>query len=113
MCNCHPDSPFHWAQKQQPSIFAKDNTFTAKNKEGQSIGQIVTTRLDKLREEGQAVGKISGLSKKNEEAILAYKQFGIYSKAVPSAASVLSVRKPNKHELDAPSKRLRSENYDN
>ena len=107
MCNCHPDSPFHWAEKQQPSIFAKDNTFTAKNKEGQSIGQIVTTRLDKLRDEGQQVGKISGLSKKNEEAILAYKQFGIYSKAVPS------VRKPNKHELDAPSKRERNENYDN
>jgi hypothetical protein len=106
MCNCHPDSPFHWAEKQQLSIFARDNTFTAKNKEGQSIGQIVTTRLDKLREEGQAVGKISGLSKKNEDAILAYKQFGVYSKAVPS------VRKPNKHEEDAPSKRKLKETND-
>ena len=30
ICNCHPESPFHWAHSQQPSMFMKDNTFRAK-----------------------------------------------------------------------------------
>ena len=30
-CKCHPDSPFLWAHKQQPSIFVKDVYFRAKN----------------------------------------------------------------------------------
>ena len=29
-CNCHPDSPFHWAQNHRPSIFATDPMFRAK-----------------------------------------------------------------------------------
>jgi hypothetical protein len=29
-CNCHPDSPFHWAHNKQPSIFMQDATFRAK-----------------------------------------------------------------------------------
>jgi hypothetical protein len=30
-CKCHPESPFHWAHNQQPSIFLKDVYFRAKN----------------------------------------------------------------------------------
>ena len=29
-CNCHPNSPFHWAHNKQPSIFMKDPAFRAK-----------------------------------------------------------------------------------
>jgi hypothetical protein len=29
-CKCHPDSPFHWAQNKQPSIFLQDQQFRAK-----------------------------------------------------------------------------------
>jgi hypothetical protein len=29
-CNCHPNSPFHWAYNKQPSIFLQDVAFRAK-----------------------------------------------------------------------------------
>lgn len=29
-CKCHPDSPFHWAHNQRPSIFLQDAAFRAK-----------------------------------------------------------------------------------
>jgi len=29
-CNCHPDSPFHWAHNKRPSIFMQDPVFRAK-----------------------------------------------------------------------------------
>jgi len=29
-CNCHPNSPFHWAHNKQPSIFLQDPLFRAK-----------------------------------------------------------------------------------
>ena len=29
-CKCHPDSPFHWAHNQRPSIFFQDVAFRAK-----------------------------------------------------------------------------------
>jgi hypothetical protein len=29
-CNCHPDSPFHWAHNKRPSIFLQDVAFRAK-----------------------------------------------------------------------------------
>ena len=29
-CKCHPDSPFHWAHNQRPSIFVQDPLFRAK-----------------------------------------------------------------------------------
>jgi hypothetical protein len=35
-CKCHPDSPFHWAHNQRPSIFLQDPLFRAK-------GAVVTT----------------------------------------------------------------------
>ena len=29
-CKCHPDSPFHWRENVQPSIFVQDIAFRAK-----------------------------------------------------------------------------------
>ena len=29
-CNCHPDSPYHWAHNKRPSIFMQDQAFRAK-----------------------------------------------------------------------------------
>ena len=68
-CKCRPDSPFHWAHNQQPSIFMKDVMFRAK---GVAVDEGLTL----------------------EQNLVAYKQFGIYSRAKPMI-------KPskNKHEL--------------
>lgn len=95
-CNCHPDSPFHWAHNPRPSVFAQDVTFRAKGSSDKSIGQVVTDNLDARRAKGEMVGYMHGIGShtlKKEIHLLAYKQFGIYSKAKPS------IRNPNKHEL--------------
>ena len=95
-CNCHPDSPFHWAHTPRPSVFAQDVTFRAKGSSDKSIGQVVTDNLDARRAKGEMVGYMHGIGShtlKKEIHLLAYKQFGIYSKAKPS------IRNPNKHEL--------------
>lgn len=68
-CNCHPDSPFHWAHRPQASIFAGDVAFKAK-----------------------AVQTYDNLTK--EENLIAYKQFSIHSRAHPKTKPQL-----NKHEL--------------
>jgi hypothetical protein len=68
-CNCHPDSPFHWAHRPRPSIFAGDVAFKAK-----------------------AVQTYDNLTK--EENLIAYKQFSIHSRAHPKTKPQL-----NKHEL--------------
>ena len=68
-CNCHPDSPFHWAHAPRPSIFANDLYFRPKK-------QQVYENLTK------------------EENLIAYKQFSIHSRAHPGIKPSL-----NKHEL--------------
>ena len=68
-CNCHPDSPFHWAHDPRPSIFANDIYFRPKK-------QQVYENLTK------------------EENLIAYKQFSIHSRAHPGVTPTL-----NKHEL--------------
>jgi hypothetical protein len=68
-CNCHPDSPFHWAHDPRPSIFVKDIYFRPKAKQ-------VYENLTK------------------EENLIAYKQFSIHSRAHPKIKPSL-----NKHEL--------------
>lgn len=68
-CNCHPDSPFHWAHNARPSIFVKDPLFRAK---GIAVDANLTL----------------------EQSMIAYKQFGIYSRAHPLNKPTL-----NKHEL--------------
>lgn len=96
-CNCHPDSPFHWAEHPRESIFLQDSTFRAKGADGKSGNQIATATLDKRRGENPMIGTIKNIGtgtrrKSEEERMLAYRQFGIYSKATPS------VKQPNKHE---------------
>jgi hypothetical protein len=68
-CNCHPDSPFHWAHNRQPSIFVGDQYFRPKKPQ-------VYENLTK------------------EENLVAYKQFSIHSRAHPKTKPQL-----NKHEL--------------
>lgn len=95
-CNCHPDSPFHWAHNRRPSVFAQDHTFCAKGAVDKSIGQVQSEYLDTKRAQGVAVGYLHGISKQlleKEKKLLGYKQFGVYSKAKPS------IKNPNKHEL--------------
>jgi hypothetical protein len=70
-CNCHPNSPFHWMHDKRPSIFLQDIAFRAK---------------------GVAVTMEPGLTV--SQSLLAYKQFGIYSRAQPNVKPSL-----NKHEI--------------
>jgi hypothetical protein len=68
-CNCHPDSPFHWAHNPQPSMFVKDAAFRPKTP--QTYAHLTP-----------------------EENLVAYKQFSIHSRAHPKVKPTL-----NKHEL--------------
>ena len=68
-CNCHPDSPFHWAREPRASIFVKDIAFRAKTAQ----------TYDNLT---------------REENVIAYKQFSIHSLAHPKVKP-----RKNKHEL--------------
>ena len=68
-CNCHPDSPFHWAHGPRASIFANDPVFRPKTPQ-----------------------TYAHLSK--EENLVAYKQFSVHSRAHPKTKPQL-----NKHEL--------------
>ena len=96
-CKCHPDSPFHWASNPRPSIFANDMYFRAKGADGKSGSQIATEFVEDQRKEGKMTGSIANLgrpTKEKEMALIAYKQFGIYSRAHPNVKP-----SPNKHEL--------------
>jgi hypothetical protein len=96
-CKCHPDSPFHWAHNQRPSIFMEDHVFRAKGAEGKSGSQIATDFVEAQRGIGKMSGSIPNLgaaTKEKELALIAYKQFGIYSRAKPNVKP-----QPNKHEL--------------
>lgn len=90
------NSPFNWRLRTGPSIFAKDVNFRPR-KDGKSIGEVQTEIVDSKRARGELPGNLYGLgspanAKAREERMLAYKQFGVYSKAVPS------IKHPNKHE---------------
>jgi hypothetical protein len=91
--NLDPRSPFNWRLDPRPSIFATDPSFRA-GKNGKSISETQTEHMNKRRDEGEAVGYVYGLGKESKEKVdrmLAYKQFGVYSRAQP-------VKKANKHE---------------
>ena len=74
-CTCHPQSPFHWAQNPQPSIFMADLHFRAKNTAEKTSAQRVAD------------------SEEREKRLLAYKQFDVYSKVGQDG------KRSNKHEL--------------
>ena len=96
-CKCHPNSPFHWAQNPCDSMFMKDHTFRSRGAEGKSSAQIATDFVELQRKMGKSPGTIKKLgsqTKEKEIALLAYKQFGIYSRANPSIKPSL-----NKHEV--------------
>jgi hypothetical protein len=95
-CKCHPDSPFHWAHNPRPSLFAQDQLFKAKGADGLSTSQIASVAVEDQRKVGKNVGSIKNLgaqTKEKELALIAYKQFGTYSRAKPNIKPTL-----NKHE---------------
>jgi hypothetical protein len=84
---CGVDSPFHWTERTEPSIFAQDQYFRAKNDAGQTAGQIVTEIREKNKAAGKPVSKLYNLenkrtAKEKVEQILAFKFFGTFTKAV-------------------------------
>jgi len=96
-CNCHPLSPFLWASNPRDSMFMKDHTFRAKGDSGMTTSQISSALVEDQRKLGKMSGSIANLgrvTKEKELALIAYKQFGIYSRAHPNI-------KPskNKHEI--------------
>lgn len=91
-----PNSPFNWRMRTEPSIFAKDVAFRPRS-DGKTDSQRSSDVATERRKSGKdpvdlyALGK-SGKSKQvREEELLAYKQFGVYTRAKPK-------RQPNKHE---------------
>lgn len=89
-----PRSPFNWKLDPRPSIFAQDVHFRPRA-DSKTAGQAATDALDARRAAGPDPSTIHGLgspTKEKELAMLAYKQFGTYSRA--TAAKKL----PNKHE---------------
>ena len=96
-CKCHPLSPFRWQETKRNSIFMLDHTFRAKGDTGMTTSQIASVAVHDQRKQGKMSGSIQGLGKSTKEkelAMIAYKQFGIYSRAQPNI-------KPtnNKHEV--------------
>ena len=93
-CKCKPGSPFHWHEDPRPSIFYEDHTFRAKGADGKSGSQLAADFVESQRVVGKMSGTIQNLSKTEKElAVIAYKQFGIFSRAHPNVKP-----SPNKHE---------------
>jgi len=95
-CKCHPLSPFLWASNPRDSMFMKDHTFRAKGDTGMTTSQIASALVEDQRKLGKMSGSIANLgrvTKEKELALIAYKQFGIYSRAHPNIKPT-----KNKHE---------------
>ena len=78
-----PNSPFNWYLRNGPSIFAQDPYFRPKA-DGKTDSQRATDTVEKRRVNGIDPGTISNLgkhTKEKEAQLLAYRQFGTYSKA--------------------------------
>lgn len=80
------NNPFLWYKDKRPSIFATDPLFTPRSN-GKTNSEMQTENLEKRRMNGELPGHLHGIgkvSKSKEEQLLAYKTFGVYSKAKPS-----------------------------
>lgn len=86
------NNPFNWRLRTGPSIFAQDAYFRPKA-DGKTDSQRASDVVEAKKVNGKAPPVVYGLGKKEREKdLLAYKHFGVYSKAGPST------KKPNKHE---------------
>lgn len=91
--NQDPNNPFNW-RLRGGSIFSKDPAFTPR-KDGKTDSQRATDVVERKRTEGSDPGLMYGigeLTSEKEERMLAYRQFGAFSRATPSN------KKPNKHQ---------------
>jgi hypothetical protein len=89
-----PTNPFNWRMRTEPSIFAKDVSFTPR-KNGKSNSEVQSEVIAQKVANGESPGSINNLGRhtaEKERKMLAYRQFGVYSKATPS------IKHPNKHE---------------
>jgi len=96
-CKCHPDSPFLWHKTAKPSMFMADHVFRAKGADGLSRSQNATAVVEANRRQGKMSGTVKNFSRttfEKEQAVIAYKQFGIYSRAKSSVKP-----QANKHEV--------------
>ena len=95
-CKCHPDSPFLWRKNPRDSLFMADHTYRAKGKDGRGGSEISSASVEAQRKLGKSPGTIHRLgatTKEKEAAMLAFKNFGVYSRAVAAKAKL------NKHQL--------------
>jgi hypothetical protein len=78
-------------------MFLKDIAFRAKGESGLTASQSASVVVAEQRKEGKMTGSIRNLGKVTKEkelALVAYKQFGTYSRAHPNIKPTL-----NKHEV--------------
>jgi hypothetical protein len=74
-----------------------DHVFRSKGQDGLSASQIASNFVEEERKRGKMPGSIINLgktTKQKEQAVIAYKQFGIYSRAKSNVKPEL-----NKHEI--------------
>jgi hypothetical protein len=74
-----------------------DHTYRAKGEAGLSASEIASAFVDEQRKQGKLIGTIHRLgatTKEKEAALIAYKLFGVYSRAKSSVKPTL-----NKHEI--------------
>lgn len=89
-----PNSPFNWQTRSTPSVFAQDATFRPRA-QGKSIGEAQSAAIERRIAAGESPGTLDGIGKRDKERearMLAYRQFGTYSRAG------MPKKKPNKHE---------------
>lgn len=87
------NNPFNWRMRAEPSIFAKDLYFRTRS-DGKTDSQRSSEVTEAKKVNGKSPPVVPGLGQATRvrtEKLLAYKQFGVYSKAKPS-------KQPNKHE---------------
>jgi hypothetical protein len=73
-----------------------DHVFRSKGQDGLSASQIASNFVEEERRRGKTPGTIKNIgtfTKQKEQALIAYKQFGIYSRAVAAKPQL------NKHQL--------------
>ena len=96
-CKCHPNSPFLWHKNPRPSMFLQDHSFRTKGDSGLSLSQNATAVVEANRSVGKMSNTIKNFSRtmfEKEQAVIAFKQFGIYSRAKSNVKPEL-----NKHEV--------------
>lgn len=77
-CKCPPNSPFHWRENKEPTIFLKDKSL--QHSQQSSASQTAVVERERLN--GRDIGNVAGMATVVDR--LNVRLFTVYSKALPS-----------------------------